>query len=235
MSSLALDSKPGAAPGGLRQSSQGTAAAGGGGSGRSRSSSGGGSNGNSSGNGGSSGSSTSLGALWPGLAGLLHPVGTGTAATASAAAKFHSPGAAAAASRSQWQQQQWQKDAYGELMQCLQMPAQQQISVGDVTRLKQLVPAMQPPCVSELAAAARPFPAGMLTASSVAAAGRDGAKGLQQLLSSEPQQHGQNLFEGSQAAVGSPKWAVGPGGRVLPAAAGGSSCAQAAVAASGRR
>lgn len=142
----------------------------------------------------------------------------------------NSPGAAAAASRSHWQQQQWQDNAYGELKQRPQLPTQQQISVTDVVRLKQLVPVMQPPCVSELAAAARPFPAGMLTASSIAAAGRGGAKGLQLLLS-EPQ-HSQILEEGVQAAaVGSPKWAVGAGGSVLPVAGN----AVQAVPASGRR
>jgi hypothetical protein len=88
------------------------------------------------------------------------------------------------------------------------------------------VPGMQPPCVSELAAAARPFPAGMLSASSVAAAGKDGAlKGLQLLLLSEEHHPlhsstaGSHLRSGGDVAcgvVGSPKWSVGPGGRVLP-------------------
>ena len=147
--------------------------------------------GTSGGNSSGSGSSSSSGALWPGLASLLAPVGSFSAA---AAAKMQrsSPGAAAAAHRNQWQQQQWQQGAYGELLQEPQQQQQQRqqqqqgLGAGDVARLRQVVPGMQPPCVSELAAAARPFPAGMLSASSVAAAGRDGAlKGLQLLLLSE--------------------------------------------------
>jgi hypothetical protein len=173
------------------------------------------------------GSSAAGGGLWPGLTRLLRPGET----TAAAAKLLHRniPGAAAAASRSQWHQQQWQDNAYGELKQRPQLPTQQQISLTDVARLKQLVPVMQPPCVSELAAAARPFPAGMLTASCNAAAGRDGAKGLQLLLSGT--QNSQMLGEGAQAAVvGSPKWAVGAGGSLLPAGS-----AVQAVPASGRR
>jgi hypothetical protein len=161
--------------------------------------------------------------LWPGLASLLRGQGSDVVA------KVHSsssPAAAAAASRAQWQQQQWQRDAYGELMQqpgpasstqqTQQQPQPQQLCVGDVARLRQLVPGSGPPCVSELAAAARPFLAGLLTASAVAAAGRDGAKGLRQLLQLVP------ATEATAAtAVGSPKWSVGAGGRVLPAGGGG--------------
>lgn len=131
------------------------------------------------------------------------------ARTPAAAAVMRQQRAAAGAvptSRCQWQQQQWQQGAYGELLQHPQQVAEQHITGGDVARLKQLVPAMQPPCVSELAASARPFPSALLTASSVAAASRDAVKGLK-LLVSEPQ-HLQQL--------GSPKWVVGPGGRVEP-------------------
>jgi hypothetical protein len=151
-----------------------------------------------------------------------------------AAAKLQrsSPGAAAAASRCQWQQQQWQQGAYGELMQrAPQLPTQQQLRVCDVARMRQVVPGMQAPCVSELAAATRPFPSGLLTASAVATAGRDGAAGLKLLLGDTLHQQ---LLGGSQATAGSPKWAVGAGGRVQPAGGLGAAAVD-TVPASGRR
>jgi hypothetical protein len=184
-----------------------------------------------SGSNSSSGSGSGSRALWPGLAGLLNPGSSAAAVAAAAKLQRSSPGAAAAASRCQWQQQQWQQGAYGELLhRAPQLPTQQQLRVCDVARMRQVVPAMQAPCVSELAAAARPFPSGMLTASAVATAGRDGAAGLKLLLGDTLQQQ---LLGGSQATAGSPKWAVGAGGRVQPA--GGLSAAVDSVPASGRR
>lgn len=132
--------------------------------------------------------------------------GTRTPAAAAATRQQKTATVAVATSRCQWQQQQWQQGAYGELLHHPQQVAEQHITGGDVARLKQLVPAMQPPCVSELAASTRPFPSALLTASSVAAASRDAVKGLK-LLVSEPQ---------NMQQLGSPKWVVGPGGRVEP-------------------
>lgn len=137
-----------------------------------------------------------------GLSGLLSaPASNSTAARASAASaaamlQRKSSCGAAALARCQWQQQQWQQGAFGEVLPQQQQQQhqsqraagtaaqQQQVTAKSISQLKQLVPVMQPPCVSELAAAARPFPAGLLTASlsrTAAAAGGD-VQGLKLLV-----------------------------------------------------
>lgn len=73
-----------------------------------------------------------------------------------------------------WQQQQWQQQAFGELMQ--PQPLLQQVTAVDVARLRQVVPGAQAPCVSELAAAARAFPIGALSATGSATAGAIGTR-----------------------------------------------------------
>jgi hypothetical protein len=79
-------------------------------------------------------------------------------------------------SASQWQQQQWQQQAFGELLH--PQPALQRVTVGDVARMKQVVPGLQAPCVSELAAAVRAFPVGALSATATATAGQEQQAGL---------------------------------------------------------
>jgi hypothetical protein len=101
-------------------------------------------------------------------------VPTGAAA---AAARRSGSGSGCRVSASQWQQQQWQQQAFGELLH--PQPALQRVTVADVSRMKQVVPGMQAPCVSELAAAVRSFPVGALSAAT-AAAGAAAAVGQEQ-------------------------------------------------------
>jgi hypothetical protein len=101
---------------------------------------------------------------WPGLAGLLAPAGSSAAIVAAVMRRADAGVSAAAATRNEWQQRQWHEAAYGGLSDPQQQQQQQQPWAAVAPQLRKVVPAMQPPSVSELAAAVRTFPAGMLTA-----------------------------------------------------------------------
>jgi hypothetical protein len=122
-------------------------------------------------------------------------VPTGAAAVRSGSGS----GSGGRVSSSQWQQKQWQQQAFGELLH--PQPALQLVTVTDVARMKQVVPGMQAPCVSELAAAVRAFPVGAMNAATAAAA----ASGVGQ----EQEQEG--LADRQFQSVGVAKSAMQPG------------------------
>lgn len=157
--------------------------------------------------GGSNNSSSSSGSMM--VSSSSGAVPTGTAAMRSGSGS----GSGGRLSSSQWQQQQWQQQAFGELLH--PRPALQRVTVGDVARLKQVVPGSAAPCVSELAAAVRAFPVGALsatTATATAAGAVTTAVGQERqagLLASTAARPGQLSFSSAPvshaAAGGSPK------------------------------
>ncbi|KAF8064564.1 hypothetical protein HT031_003364 [Scenedesmus sp. PABB004] len=115
-------------------------------------------------------------------------------------------GARPASAAMQWQQARWAQAAFGELRAPAQTAA---LGRTEVARLTQLVPGAQPPCVSELAAAARTLPLGALGASAAPAPGSPGERS--------------QLAPPAAAAAAEPEapcWTAGPGGRTVAASCG---------------